>query len=65
MHSFAVVTPGAPIQLVNSGASNSPPFILGVWDMQCRGPMWVAEGSPQGHEIRALPHSRFTVLCTY
>lgn len=22
--------------------------------MQCRGPMWVAEGAQQGHEIRAL-----------
>lgn len=42
----------------------TPPFILGGWDMQCRGPMWVAEDALQGHEIRALSHSRFLVLCT-
>lgn len=64
MHSFAVVIPGAPIQPRNSGASNSTPFILGAWNMQCRGPMQVAEGAQQGHETRALTHNRFLLLCT-
>lgn len=62
MHSFGVVIPGAPIQPRNSGAGNSPPLILGAWDMQCRGPKWVAEGALQGREIRALTHGRLMVL---
>lgn len=40
----------------------SQPFVLQAWDMQCRGPVWVAEDALQGHRIRALTRSGFIVL---
>lgn len=41
----------------------SPPFILRAWDVQCRGPAWVAEGALQGHEIRALTQQFHGIKC--
>lgn len=40
----------------------SQPFVLQAWDMQCRGPVRVAEDALQGHRIRALTRSGFIVL---